>query len=661
LPQLEGEQALAAEPRVHAALSASAGTGKTQVLTARVLRLLLQGARPESILCLTFTKAAAAEMANRIGARLAAWVRLPDKLLKKDLFALGERDDPRTRQRARQLFARVLDCPGGLKIQTIHAFAQSLLAAFPAEAGITPGFQPIEGRAEQELVRRTLADLMADAEERGDSALIGDVQCLSRRLGEFGAVEYLQACARKPEAMERLGPAETIEPLLRARMRLPKGSLEQYLAVQCGDDGFDCDLLRAIASANRAWGTSKGAKIVDDIERWLQLPSDARAAALPDLSLVVFTGKGELRKTQAGQLKADADYDRHVEKLASKIAELLQVQRASKLAADIAAGLRAGQAFAAAYTRAKRAAGVADFNDLIDWTRRLLASPGMGDWVRYKLDRDVDHVLVDEAQDTNAAQWEIIESIVEEYFSGSSESEQRRFTGDFGLQRPPALRLVRALQVGDPVDGFQQPRRPQRAKHRMNRLVAKKLLGARAKLARVAIVMLQPFLEHLVNGLALPPGGMVGVDRVFHSKLQDRARIESERVRFQPVDRGDRNLCGALFGRRRWRRPISWNRRTRIVERPSDPFEHPVARKAGADCVQTQQEARRHRRRAALAFGARDEDFGRPERAREIVGGKADAELERRHAESRSNLGRKPRVGRGKRGPHAFIEAAKHQ
>src|SRR5690348_18427748 len=98
-PPLMDEQALAADPNVHAALSASAGTGKTQVLTARVLRLLLQGARPESILCLTFTKAAAAEMANRIGARLAAWVRVPDKLLRKDLFALNERDDPRSEER----------------------------------------------------------------------------------------------------------------------------------------------------------------------------------------------------------------------------------------------------------------------------------------------------------------------------------------------------------------------------------------------------------------------------------------------------------------------------------------------------------------------------------------------------------------------------------
>src|SRR5690349_5155076 len=184
LPTLKNEQALASDPMAHASLSASAGTGKTQVLTARVLRLLLKGARPESILCLTFTKAAAAEMANRIGLRLASWVRRKRSELWSDLEALGEKPDDRLIERARQLFARVLDCPGGLKIQTIHAFAQSLLAAFPAEAGIVPGFKPIEGRAEQELVRRTLAELMTNAEAAGDDALIRDVQVLSRRLGE---------------------------------------------------------------------------------------------------------------------------------------------------------------------------------------------------------------------------------------------------------------------------------------------------------------------------------------------------------------------------------------------------------------------------------------------------------------------------------------------
>jgi ATP-dependent helicase/nuclease subunit A len=283
LPQLEGQQALAADPGAHAALSASAGTGKTQVLTARVLRLLLNGARPESILCLTFTKAAAAEMANRIGARLASWVRIPDKLLKKDLFALGESDDPKTRERARQLFARVLDCPGGLKIQTIHSFAQSLLAAFPAEAGIVPGFQPIEGRAEQELVRRTLADLMTHAEEQSDEQLMVDVQCLSRRLGEGGAVEYLQACARRESALKLLGPRDGIESQIRELMGLPEESVEDYIVHHCGDDRFDCDLLQAVANANRKWGAQTGLGHAKAIDEWLALTPIERAAALPQL------------------------------------------------------------------------------------------------------------------------------------------------------------------------------------------------------------------------------------------------------------------------------------------------------------------------------------------------------------------------------------------
>src|SRR5690349_2656344 len=230
LPTLKNEQALASDPVAHASLSASAGTGKTQVLTARVLRLLLKGARPESILCLPFTKAAAAEMANRIGARLAAWVRLKRTELWSDLEALGEQPNERLIERARQLFARVLDCPGGLKIQTIHSFSQSLLAAFPAEAGISPGFQPIEGRAEQELVRRTLAELMAHAEATGAEALIRDIQSLSRRLGEGGAVEYLQVCARRPDALMAFGRRDDIEPAIRKLMDLPAESVDDYIA-----------------------------------------------------------------------------------------------------------------------------------------------------------------------------------------------------------------------------------------------------------------------------------------------------------------------------------------------------------------------------------------------------------------------------------------------
>lgn len=435
LPVLDDAQAAAIDPRAHATLSASAGTGKTQVLTGRVLRLLLDGAAPETILCLTFTKAGAAEMANRIGAQLAAWVRMKDSELAVDLAALRADVGPAMRERARRLFAKVLDAPGGLRIQTIHGFAQSLLAAFPDEAGIAPGFKPIEGRAEQELARTTLANLLAEAEAGHDSRLIGDVQCLSLRLGEDGAVDYLMRCARAPEAMAGLGGLETIEPRLRQVMNLPEDSVADYLAHHCGDDRFDCDLLRAIADANRSWATQTGGKIVAAIGRWLALDGAARAESLSGLALVVFTGSGELRKVSAGQRHADADYDRHSERLASAIAELLRIQNGARLAAEMAAGLRAGQAFAAAYTGAKRAAGVADFNDLIAWTQGLLAQPGIGEWVRFKLDRRTDHILVDESQDTNRAQWDIVQALAAEYFSGSSEADQAHRTifmvGDF--------------------------------------------------------------------------------------------------------------------------------------------------------------------------------------------------------------------------------------
>lgn len=435
LHALRGDQARAADPRVHAALSASAGTGKTQVLTGRVLRLLLAGTGPETILCLTFTKAAAAEMANRIGSRLAHWVRMKRADLWRDLEALGEKPNERMIERARRLFAKVLEAPGGLRIQTIHAFAQTLLASFPAEAGIAPGFQPLEGRAEQELGRATLANLLADAEASGNERLLQDVRCLSVRLGEAGAVDYLMRCARAQEGLAALGPGDLIEDRVRAIMGLPAGAVENYLAQHCSDDRFDCDLLRAIAHANRRWGTSTGARIVDQVEKWLNLTPAERAAALPELSLVVFTGSGDLRKVQAGQRKADEAYDRHAERLADLIGNLLRIQSAAHLACDMAAGLRAGQTFADAYVRAKRAAGVADFDDLIRWTRELLAKPGMGEWVRYKLDQRTDHILVDEAQDTNAAQWDIVRALTEEFFSGSPEAEHRTRTlfmvGDF--------------------------------------------------------------------------------------------------------------------------------------------------------------------------------------------------------------------------------------
>ena len=450
LARLEGDQLRASHPAEHAALSASAGTGKTHVLTARVLRLLLRGADPSSILCLTFTKAGAAEMADRIHARLAYWVRLKDNALGAELMALGEDHGPDGRERARTLFARVLDAAGGgLRIQTIHAFSQSLLAAFPAEAGMTPGFKPLDGREEKVLARQALADLLVRAESGGDRGLIADMQGLSHRLGEAGAEAFLMQCARAPEAMEALGAAPGIEARLRRAFDLPSGDIEERIASLCDDDAFDLGLIDRIADANRAWGTATGIKCCHVIAAWRGRSGAERAATLSELADVVLTKAGGPRAIKAGQLKADAGYERLAADLAECCQTLLEMRGKAQLAAALAGGLRAGRAFAFAYAEAKRAAGAVDFDDLIRTAERLLLTPGMGDWVRYKLDQRTDHILIDEAQDTNERQWNIVRALALEFFAG----EGARSGGEYD---PPGRRTI--FTVGDykqAIFGFQ--------------------------------------------------------------------------------------------------------------------------------------------------------------------------------------------------------------
>jgi len=195
---LHGNQLLAANPGDNVWLSASAGTGKTQVLSARVLRLLLlPDVEPSQILCLTFTKAGAAEMANRINAVLARWVRLPEAALAKELGHLGADIAPATLESARSLFASVLDCPGGgLRIDTIHAFAQFLIGNFPEEAGLAPGTRVMDDRSRELLAREVLTDLINEAERSGDARLLDAFTLFTTRIeshcrrcgGHFGHI-----------------------------------------------------------------------------------------------------------------------------------------------------------------------------------------------------------------------------------------------------------------------------------------------------------------------------------------------------------------------------------------------------------------------------------------------------------------------------------------
>ena len=419
LPTLTGNQAAASRPDAHVWLSASAGTGKTQVLAARVFRLLLRGVDPGAILCLTFTKAGAAEMAGRISRRLAAWVRMKDEALFADLQALGETGGPEQRALARTLFAKVLDAPGGgIRIATIHGFCQSLLAAFPLEAGLMPGFRPLEAREEAVLAREALAEMLVTAEREGRERPIAAIGALSLRLGEGGAESFLATCAKAPAAMAALPAGDGVQPYLRRALDLPVGDIAAEIERCCGDDAFDLAGLRRIAAANRLWGTATGTRYAELAEAWLGAAPGERAAGLAELAAIALTGKGEARKASAKLIDAEPDYVALAAELGARCAELVGIANRAAYADLLAEALIVGRDYADAYARAKRRIGGVDFDDLIAAAAALLDRPGIGAWVRYKLDQATEHILIDEAQDTNLLQWQIVDRVAEEFFAG---------------------------------------------------------------------------------------------------------------------------------------------------------------------------------------------------------------------------------------------------
>ncbi len=423
---LKGNQALAVEPRESVWLSASAGTGKTQVLSARVLRLLLTpGVRPEQILCLTFTKAGAAEMATRVNEVLANWVRMEDDRLVGDLRAIGADFDPETRARARTLFAAVLDCPGGgLRIDTIHAFSQWLLAAFPEEAGLLPGTRPMEDRDRDLLSERVLRDLLLEWEEN-DPAAIESLEMLSRRLAPDGARSWLRRCAEAREMW--FGPGSWQPPMdqrVKRLLGLDADYTRAKLAELCSDDQFDCTALRQFHGVHTAWGTNTAQGCIDAIDSWLSGDPAARLEACPDLEKALFTQKGDVRAL-ASLEKKDPSVGEYAARVADHLAAIRERATLLDLVDYITPALDIGRKFAIAWDDAKEREGLVDFDDLIRRAARLLDNADMSAWVRYKLDRRFDHILVDEAQDTNQSQWAIIDALTDDFFAGLGQAEDR--------------------------------------------------------------------------------------------------------------------------------------------------------------------------------------------------------------------------------------------
>ena len=413
---LKDAQAAASSPDLDVWLSASAGTGKTYVLAARVLRLLLRpGVRPESILCLTFTRAGAAEMAERVHRRLAWWARLDEDALRRELTALGEDHSETAIRKARTLFAAVLEARGGgLRVMTIHAFCQTLLGTFPLEAGLAPGFRAVEGREQAALASTVLGALAEDAERENDARLIAALRALSRRLGEAGARSFLLRAAKHLQALDSL--SEGIDAQVRRALNVPAEFSAATIIEACRDGNFDREMLFGLGQLLTEWGKT-GEKRATTISEWFHSDPETRAAQLSVLHLVWSKADGEPR-TGRGQVPTDRAYESLAAQMHAWCSDLIARQQRAVLADDIAHGLYAARRYARAYADAKQVAGLVDFDDLIDKAVELLTDPGMGAWIAYKLDQATDHVLVDEAQDTNLRQWDIVKALAGEFWTG---------------------------------------------------------------------------------------------------------------------------------------------------------------------------------------------------------------------------------------------------
>lgn len=436
-------QLAAANPAQSVWVVANAGSGKTYVLTTRIVRLLLAGARPGAILCLTFTKAAAAEMHARLSALLAGWARAADATLDADLRQrLGQTPDEETRRAARTLFARVIDAPGALRIQTIHAFCESLLKRFPVEARVPPHFAVADEGVASELMAQArnqlLADAMHDAPLR-EALAVAVGRADERMFAE--AIDHLLAGRRRlrsaigPSGAGSVGGGSVgggsveggaagsgLEAAIADLWRefgVAPGDSPQLAVAGCFE-AVDRAGFKAVIAALEAGGKT-------DKERALRLKTALAAPTAPEFYALwrraFLTEKG----TPAERLAT-----KPVQSASPAAFALLQEEQARIVALDAslngiaaasasAALLRLGQALLERYDRLKQARALLDYDDLI--LRAVALLQGAAPWVLYKLDGGIDHLLVDEAQDTAPEQWQAVAALVDEFFAGQGARE----------------------------------------------------------------------------------------------------------------------------------------------------------------------------------------------------------------------------------------------
>ncbi|MGE7370495.1 double-strand break repair helicase AddA [Neorhizobium sp. NPDC001467] len=428
------QQSLASDPASSAWVSANAGSGKTHVLTQRVIRLLLSGCRPSSILCLTYTKAAASEMSNRVFHRLAGWTVLSDAALADQIAAMeGRRPDRMMLAEARRLFARALETPGGLKIQTIHAFCESLLHQFPLEANVAGHFSVLDDRAAATLLAEARRSLLTATAGEDDPSL-GTAFAHVLDLGDESGLENLLSdiVANRTAISAFLARAAAnggVAAVLRHAYGLAENENAEICAARYwpmpGLSGSTLDLYLDLADR------SGGAKVTEVAYglRLVQRETDVFKRA-DHLERILLTKDGSPKADSSlvakAMLTAAPELGAAVSAARGHIATCRNRFRTLRMVIATEAALLLADRLNHDYENLKKQRSLLDFEDLINRTANLLTRDGVGAWVHYKLDQGIDHILVDEAQDTSPVQWSVIKSLAEDFYGGRSARDATR-------------------------------------------------------------------------------------------------------------------------------------------------------------------------------------------------------------------------------------------
>lgn len=419
--QTNQRQALAARPDLSAWVSANAGSGKTHVLVNRVLRLLLDGVAPSRMLCITYTKAAAANMANRVFKALGAWATMPDEVLAAALQTLtGEPASPRQRARARRLFAEALETPGGLRIETIHAFCTRVLQSAPFEANVPPRFEVADDLAQAELLhdarRELLAAIAADPDGEEAQAL--------KLLAEQAAQDTFDAMMQ--EALRQRSLFTDVDGRARSAVVMRKGiagflgiaptlSRAEVLA-EFRDALAALPGLGGLLGALEAGGATRQS-FAASLRRITSPHFDGDPIAICRSGFITADGVVNAHIRGRGKSELDPALMAVLGALAALLHEAIDRLNAIAIRDRSHALALLVTRMLASYQRLKSERSLLDYDDLIAKTRSLLKRIDAA-WVLYKLDAGIDHILLDEAQDTSTAQWAILGALADEFTAG---------------------------------------------------------------------------------------------------------------------------------------------------------------------------------------------------------------------------------------------------